>query len=984
MNRNRINLILGVLLFPMTDPKLQVKDYLYDYCCAYRELIELKGTGAVMLAEKAQKNKKYREVGENLIQYLVDSCRSQIRSLDDLHMLCELYYPLLGMERDIRKIQEKIKEPNGVYSDEKENTALFYMERMRRIALSLLTYRDGIMAIRTWNNRETADEKDIFYSNHVFDKVEIWNMLNSYVSPDLFIALFIVESGLGEEALFGQKPYISLPDKLLDKVLRKGIAENHLHFNAGYDYEAVWLNKMNLSNCLYISGKETELDTFQDITAAVFRLLIAIYFITEEKNLFIQWAATFYDAKFFPLVESLYTGNKGKINILSLREDVWRILNEEVVRSRADYLMETVLTPKVELKTSSEFILLYYSCRYIKEQPWDTGFAIIFLQYIRIKNAFIQRVQQSNLIPGIKHFQKFFNQMGQEEMLAAGREIMMLDAFRAQSKIIGLKKLEIRIAPDVNLERLDRLNVENSIEEIKRKLCRQLFEIFRIYLKYILENIMGVQKTESYLSNRGETTYTHNFYRKLIEEILKDYGDRVNTVEIPTLGIVYHFIKSESIDNISGYYCWRNMNKNKKGGSNHRFLLREKIALLGIAIENLRLEIPRISEYIVGIDATSDENAMEPWMFSLAYKYIRSKRITRPIAIEQAGGMKSYYSIKNIGFTYHVGEDYRHIVSGLRHIDEVVEQFYYKPGDRLGHALALGQNIRSWIQETESVAMPVREYMENLLWIWGKSISGEVDLPVQLEMLEEKILLCAEKIYKNLSGITVRVLHRAYERKFLSGHEKLLMELQEEENNIGDESNRSYQRKRDIPNTYCKMINANCTEYGGLWTEERLLSTYYCPVFEERGRRVEMVPIRENEAALYESLQEYLLKKIARKGIYIETNPTSNLNIGNIKEVLEHPIFRMSPLRPIAEKEQNILVTVNSDDPAVFNTNVENELAYVYYALEHAGCAKEDVLHWIDKIRQNGMDGSFISKVKECRTLLEEIGDILDLLERAC
>ena len=66
---------------------------------------------------------------------------------------------------------------------------------------------------------------------------------------------------------------------------------------------------------------------------------------------------------------------------------------------------------------------------------------------------------------------------------------------------------------------------------------------------------MGVQKTESYLSNRGETTYTHNFYRKLIEEILKYYGDRVNTVEIPTLGIVYHFIKSESIDNISGYFA---------------------------------------------------------------------------------------------------------------------------------------------------------------------------------------------------------------------------------------------------------------------------------------------------------------------------------------------------------------------------------------------------------------------------------------------
>lgn len=980
MNRNRINLILGVLLFPVTDPKLQVKDYLYDYCCAYRELIELKGTSAVMLAKKAQKNKKYREAGEKLIQYLADSCRSHICSLDDLYMLCELYYPLLGMERDIRKIQEKIKQPNGVYSDEKENTALFYMERMRRIALSLLTYRDGIMAIRTWNNRETAGEKDIFYSNHVFDKVEIWNMLNSYVSPDLFMALFIVESELSEEALFGQKPYISLPDKLLDKILRKGMAENHLHFNAGFDYEAVWLNKMNLWNCLFMSEEKADLDTLQDIAASVFRLLVAIYFITEEKNLFIPWAETFYDAKFFPLVEVLYTGEKREINIPSLQEYVWRVLDEEIVRSRADYLMETVLIPKIELKTSSEFILLYYSCRYIKEKPWDTGFAIIFLQYIRIKNAFIQKVQQSNLIPGLKHFQKFFNQMKQEEMRAAGREIMMLDAFRAQSKIVGLKKLEIRIAPDVKLERLDRLNDEKSIEEIKRNLCRQLFEIFRLYLKYILENIVGVQKAESYLNYRGEMTYARNFYRKLIEEILKDYGERINTVEIPTLGIVYHFIKSESIDNISGYYCWRN----EKRGSNHSSLLREKIALLGIAIEDLRIEIPRISEYIVGIDAASDENAMEPWMFSLAYKYIRSKRITRPIAIERAGGMKSYYTIKNIGFTYHVGEDYRHIVSGLRHIDEVVEQFYYKPGDRLGHALALGQDIRSWIQETESVAMPVREYMENLLWIWGKSISGEVDLPVQLEMLEEKILLCAEKIYKNLSGITVRVLYQVYERKFLSGHKELLMELIEEEGDIDDVSNRNYWRKSDIPRTYCKMINANCPEYGRLWTEKRLLSTYYCPVFEERARQVEMVPVRENEAALYESLQEYLLKKIARKGIYIETNPTSNLNIGNIKEVLEHPIFRMSPLRPIAEKEQNILVTVNSDDPAVFNTNVENELAYVYYALEHAGCTKEDVLHWIDKIRQNGMDGSFISKVKECRTLLEEIGDILDLLESSC
>lgn len=59
-----------------------------------------------------------------------------------------------------------------------------------------------------------------------------------------------------------------------------------------------------------------------------------------------------------------------------------------------------------------------------------------------------------------------------------------------------------------------------------------------------------------------------------------------------------------------------------------------------------------------------------------------------------------------------------------------------------------------------------------------------------------------------------------------------------------------------------------------------------------------------------------------------------------------------------------MFVTVNSDDPAVFNTNVENELAYIYYAAEAQGEAKSDVLEWVDKIRQYGMDASFIQNEK--------------------
>ena len=49
MKRARINLILGVLLYPITDPKIQERDYLYEKYIAYKKLISLQGTNNRML-----------------------------------------------------------------------------------------------------------------------------------------------------------------------------------------------------------------------------------------------------------------------------------------------------------------------------------------------------------------------------------------------------------------------------------------------------------------------------------------------------------------------------------------------------------------------------------------------------------------------------------------------------------------------------------------------------------------------------------------------------------------------------------------------------------------------------------------------------------------------------------------------------------------------------------------------------------------------
>ena len=78
----------------------------------------------------------------------------------------------------------------------------------------------------------------------------------------------------------------------------------------------------------------------------------------------------------------------------------------------------------------------------------------------------------------------------------------------------------------------------------------------------------------------------------------------------------------------------------------------------------------------------------------------------------------------------------------------------------------------------------------------------------------------------------------------------------------------------------------------------------------------------------------------------------------------------------------SILISINSDDPLLFNTNVENELALVYHTLIYQGISREDVLAWMDKVRQYGMDSSFIRQVKSADVQIRELKTIKKHLEK--
>ena len=125
-------------------------------------------------------------------------------------------------------------------------------------------------------------------------------------------------------------------------------------------------------------------------------------------------------------------------------------------------------------------------------------------------------------------------------------------------------------------------------------------------------------------------------------------------------------------------------------------------------------------------------------------------------------------------------------------------------------------------------------------------------------------------------------------------------------------------------------------------------------------------------------LQKYLRQKVERLGIYIETNPSSNLAISDIESIFSHPILNLnhSGLGISEDDDSCVLTTINSDDPIVFSTNVENEISYIYYGLLNSGCKREKVLSWIEKIRLHGVNSTFIKYDKSYTEMLEDFDKI--------
>lgn len=810
--------------------------------------------------------------------------------------------------------------------------SVLYLKNLSRIARSLLTFRDGRIAIRMWTNKkDSTGEKDIFSGQDVYNKIEIWNLLSRMMPLDILIAVFLTENELDEEYyLYRQNGMIFLGDNILETLLRRGIAETHLHFNAGMQYQYIWQEYMNLFRWQEVNSLNIPFHII------AFRTIFAEYLEHQEGY---RCLREFLNGNFSKVLEISGLFDELARGDTSLNSEYTETSYSELYRrwknvelQDHNFLMGTLYARYKSLHTYEEMIFLFKSAKYFRDKKINAEYVFelrLFMQYLRSKNFVFKDILQSVPIYGLEYFQMHYSTMRRNEraIRLEKHEICKILLHSIHQNVF-LKKYEIRVGiPELGVK----VKTEYNKQELKRKILREIYLVLKEYKK-----------------------------------ILEEYQEE----QVPNLGIIFSFFKTDSVDNRIGDMCWLQYSETgtKSWNMDHITLKQKRMKDSAVALEELRGEIDFLDKYVVGIDTASVENKAEPWIFAPVYLAIRRQIITKPIRQEK----NRYSRINNIGLTYHVGEEFRHILSGFRHIYETISFMGFKAGDRIGHGIALGEDIERWVDRHETIVIPIEEWLENLVWLWGTSISGELNVNIFAEQLKEKIQILASEIYGNDTNLTPDILYEAYLEKFHLLHEKSFeMMKQYCQRDMLEEDGEHF----------CKYYKGRSNEEHR-WTTEKLVCAYFCPVYYRRMQQPIMVHVERENLSLYLKIQEELLRIVAQKGIFVEVNPTSNTAIGENRELFMHHIMNLNNHGLVNEHAHEVMVTINSDDPLIFSTNCENELGYMYHALFSKGYSRERVIEWIDKIRQYGVDSSFVREIRPRNTLLNEIGQILQQIEK--
>jgi hypothetical protein len=411
-----------------------------------------------------------------------------------------------------------------------------------------------------------------------------------------------------------------------------------------------------------------------------------------------------------------------------------------------------------------------------------------------------------------------------------------------------------------------------------------------------------------------------------------------------------------------------------------------------------------VTPFVVGIDACNLELATPPEVFAPVFRFLRDL----PILLSGSRQRYSPYfdlepNISNLvrkrrlGMTYHVGEDFRHLLSGLRAIYEVVKFLDPNPGDRLGHGTALALHPKDWLEHNGYQAvLPKLEWLDTLVWVHhflgpGDNLVGELAIEDRIQRRSWQIYSralgadydplgldsgdseppragCGDRRRRrdlldwNWSPLTLwdAWLLRQLDPYSVSPRKLLAGELELRPCRGFCEEDRRWHSVQE-------RLMREVRQQVGSRNAYLLLALYWMsPKVRKEGRKTVVVDMQKDRAKWLElcvRVEERMKQLIHEMELVVEVNPSANRIIGPMERYDQHHVFHLT-LDENRRLARQVRVSVNTDNPAVCNTTLAHEHYLLGEILIGEGVPEAEVVKWLDWLRANGEEYNFVRRLR--------------------
>lgn len=434
------------------------------------------------------------------------------------------------------------------------------------------------------------------------------------------------------------------------------------------------------------------------------------------------------------------------------------------------------------------------------------------------------------------------------------------------------------------------------------------------------DNMKLIQKIADDYSNFRKNTLPQESdldCRSKVQKIICEKDKR--SKKLSDLKLVAHFIKKAEKRIQTEDFRIMNI----RHSSLYTDIFKKANSLVQLKMKNLD-----ISDLISGIDAASNELFVPPEVFAPVYCYLRKQ------------GFKH--------FTYHVGEDFVHVLSGMRAIYEAVEFLQLNAGDRIGHATAAAIDINLWYRMVGSQLYIKRgEFLDDLVFAYHF---------INNHAKHTELLRITPSLGQLISRFGGEIHYKSYSvNEYINAWQLRQYYPQF----LFDSLDRAYLSPYFEFDTW-KKIQESLKN-----TAVMELATNYHRV-SYREKYDELIPIDPLEifdSSTLTTIQNILLEFLNKKEIVIETLPSSNVRISYYDTIHDHHIWRLLNISKEKNNGEDVAtppVVVGSDDPGIFSTNIFIEYALIYETLVYKfNMDRNQAVDHIKRLEQNSMNYRF-------------------------